>query len=98
MVRKPKKPKSPITPESLEDPNDEPGLGSDAGGQSGDIQGLSNIADADSESVGELAEEGQAFEAEAIEGVEDAPDADEGEIRIRERPEDDVPEEYRNRD
>src|SRR6202041_3947959 len=34
------------------------------GGQSGDIQGLSGIEDVDSESVRELAEEGQDFEAE----------------------------------
>jgi hypothetical protein len=30
--------------------------------------------------------------------VEDAPDADEGEIRTREIEEDDVPEEYRDKD
>jgi len=34
--------------------------------------GLSNIADADSESVEQLVEEGQAMEADAIAGVEDA--------------------------
>src|SRR5580693_1389185 len=40
------------------------GLGSNAGGQSGDTQGLSRDERDDSESVEELAEEGQDFEAE----------------------------------
>lgn len=69
-----------------------------SGGQSGDLQGLSNSAEADSESVDELLEEGNAFEAEAVEGVESAPDADRGGIRTREVPEDDVPEEYLDKD
>src|SRR6202158_2337365 len=38
------------------------------GGQSGDLQGLSNIEGADSESVAELIEEGNAFEADAVAG------------------------------
>lgn len=62
--------------------------------QSGDTQGLSNRPGADSESVKELEEEGQYFEAEVVEGVEDAPVADAGPIKTREVPEDDVPEEY----
>jgi hypothetical protein len=41
-------------------------------GQSGDLQGLSNVQGADSESVDELLEEGNAFEADAVTGVEDA--------------------------
>jgi hypothetical protein len=77
---------------------EEQGLGPDSAGQSGDLQGLSEVADADSESVEELVEEGQALEAEAVEGVEDAPDADVKEVRVHERPEDDVPEEYLDRD
>jgi hypothetical protein len=67
-------------------------------GQSGDLQGLSNIAGADSESVDELLEEGNTFEAEAVKGVQDALDADQGEVRTREVPEDDVPQEYLDRD
>lgn len=74
------------------------GLGPRSGGQSGDLQGLSNYARADGESVDELLEEGNAFEAEIVKGVEDARDADEGEIRTREVPEDDVPEEYLEKD
>ncbi len=74
------------------------GLGARSGGQSGDLQGLSNREGADSESVGELLEEGNAFEAEVVKGIEDVPDADEGEIRTHEVPEDDVPEEYLEKD
>lgn len=74
------------------------GLGPNAGGQSGDIQALPRDEDVDSESVEELAEEGQAFEAEVVSGVENAPDADQGEVRTHEVPEDDVPDEYRGRD
>jgi len=74
------------------------GLGARSGGQSGDLQGLSNNAEADSESVDELIQEGNSFEAEVVEGVEDAPDADEGEVHTHEVPEDDVPEEYLDKD
>jgi hypothetical protein len=70
------------------------GQGLAAGEQSGDLQGLSNVAGADSESVDELLEEGNAFEAEAVKGVEDAGDADAGEVRTHEVPENDVPGEY----
>jgi hypothetical protein len=74
------------------------GLGANSGGQSGDLQGLSNSAGADSESVDELLEEGNAFEAEVVEGVENVPDADRGEIKTREVQEDDVPDEYLDKD
>src|SRR6266851_4603437 len=40
------------------------GLGGRSGEQSGDLQGLSNVQGADSESVDELLEEGNAFEAD----------------------------------
>jgi hypothetical protein len=66
-------------------------VGPDSAGQSGDTQQISNIPDADSESVEELVEEGNAFEANIVEGVEDAPDADVAEVTTREVPEDDVP-------
>ena len=74
------------------------GLGPEAGGQSGDTTGLSRAELAGPESVEELIEEGQAFEAGVIAGVEDAPDADQGEIRTRQVPEDDVPQEYLDED
>jgi hypothetical protein len=73
----------------------ERGLGPGAAGQSSDIQGLSDVETADSESVEELVEEGQALEAGLVAGVEDAPDADVAEVTTRETPEDDVPNEYR---
>jgi hypothetical protein len=64
------------------------------GGGGGDYSGLSVVEGADSESPAELLEEGQTFEAGIVEAVQDAPDADRGEIRTREVPEDDVPLEY----
>jgi hypothetical protein len=76
----------------------EAGGGTDSAGQSGDNQGLSDVAEAASESVEELAEEGQSFEAEVISGVEDAPDADVAEVHTKQVPEDDVPPEYLDRD
>ena len=74
------------------------GLGAASGGQSGDTQGLSRREYDDSESVEELLEEGQYAEAEAVSGVENARDADQGEVRTTQFPEDDVPEEYQNED
>jgi hypothetical protein len=59
---------------------------------------LPNREEGDSESVEELLEEGQSFEAEAILGVEDAPDADVAEVHTKQIPEDDVPAEYLDRD
>ena len=70
------------------------GPGARSGRQSGDLQGLSSVEGADSESVGELLEEGNAFEADVVTGVEDAGSADEKEVRTHEVPEDDVPREY----
>jgi hypothetical protein len=64
----------------------------------GDLQGISMKDQADSESVGELLEEGQTLEAEAVSGIENALDADQGEIRTHEVPEDDVPREYLEQD
>jgi len=65
-----------------------------SGGQSGELQGLSSVEGPDSESVGELIEEGNAFEADVVTGVEDAEDAAEREVHTHEVPEDDVPDEY----
>lgn len=69
-----------------------------SGEQSGDFQGLRSVEGADSESVDELLEEGNAFEAEVVIGVEDADNDDEREVRTHEVPEDDVPEEYLDKD
>src|SRR5712691_4720889 len=70
------------------------GRRSRSGGQSGDLQGLSSVEGADSESVDELLEEGNAFEADVVKGVEDAGRTDEREVRTHEVPQDDVPGEY----
>jgi hypothetical protein len=74
------------------------GLGVRSGEQSGDLQGLSNVQSADSESVDELLDEGNAFEADVVKGVEDAGDADEAEVRTHEVPQDDVPGEYQDKE
>jgi hypothetical protein len=83
---------NPVTPSGRR------GLGAASGGQSGDTQGLSRRSYDDSESVEELLEEGQYAEAEAVSGVENARDADQGDVRTTQFPEDDVPEEYQNED
>jgi hypothetical protein len=62
-----------------------------AAGQSGDVEGLSDVEDVDSESVEELAEEGQDYEAEIVSGVERAADRQGEEVRT------DVEEEERPR-
>jgi len=74
------------------------GLGPGSAGQSGDLQGLSDAEDTDSESVTELLEEGQYFEASVISGIENAPPADIAEVITREVPADDVPAEYLQED
>lgn len=73
-------------------------VNSRSGDQSGDLQGLSRREAADSESVDELLEEGNAFEAGVVSGVEEADDADESEVHTHEVLEDDVPDEYLDKD
>lgn len=87
-----------MRPRARVEPTRRRGLGLESGGQSGDTERISRSAIADSESVEELLEEGQAFEAGVVDGVENAPDADKGEVRTREVPEDDVPQEYLDED
>jgi len=74
------------------------GLGTRAGVGAGDLQGISILENVDSESAEELLEEGQAFEAGIISGVEDAPDAGKSEVTTHEVPQDDVPGEYDDKD
>jgi len=69
-----------------------------AGAGGGDFGGVSVVEGADSESANELLEEGQTFEAGIVSGVENAPDPDQGEVRTHEVPQDDVPEEYEDKD
>jgi hypothetical protein len=66
--------------------------------QSEDLRGVSRAERADSESVDELLDEGNTFEAGVVSGVEEADSADEREVHTREFPEDDVPEEYLDKD
>jgi hypothetical protein len=79
-------------------PEIEKGLGPSSAGQSGDTQGLSDTPEASSESVEELVQEGQFFEAGIVSGVENAPDADVSEVYTHEVAEDDVPAEYLDED
>jgi hypothetical protein len=59
-------------------------LGPDSAGQSGDLQGLSNSPEADSESVAQLLAEGQSYEASIIQGLEDAGDDETKELETSE--------------
>ena len=72
--------------------------GPGSAGQSGDTQGLADNKEAGSESVKELLEEGQSFEAEVLLGVQNAPDADVAEVHTKQVPVDDVPPEYLQKD
>src|SRR5260370_26707802 len=63
------------------------GPGSRSGELSGDLQGLSSAEAADSESVDELLEEGNAFEADVVAGVESRRNSREKEGHTREVPE-----------
>lgn len=72
--------------------------GIDSAGQSGATQQISDTPLADSESVEELVEEGNAFEANVIYGVENARDHGLSEVITHEVPEDDVPGEYLDND
>ena len=63
-------------------------------GQGGATQQISDTPIADFESVEELVEEGNAFEANVIYGVENARDQGMSEVFTHEIPEDDVPAEY----
>jgi len=81
---------------AAEEGGDESGLGPDSAGQSGDIERLSDEPEASEDSVEDLVESGQYYEAEVVEGVEDAPDADVAEVATHERPEtvnENIPEE-----
>ena len=74
------------------------GLGAGSAGQSGDTQGLSDIAEAGPESVEELLEEGQFFEAEIINAVEEGSGSEVKELHTKQLLMDDVPTEYLERD
>ena len=86
----------------LDDLGIDPGdVGPDSAGQSGDSQELSELEDANDESVEELAESGQYVESEIIDGVEDAADHPERPVHTHEEdgnPEDVPPQRRRDTD
>lgn len=61
-------------------------VGLDSAGQSGDNQELSNVEEAVDQSVDDLVETGQDYEANVAQGVEDAGDEPEKEVRTHEDP------------
>jgi hypothetical protein len=91
MARPKSTPIEPATPVKKQRP---PETGPASAGQSGDIQGLSGKEDVENESVRELQEEGQFFEASVVEGIENRAFEEEGEVRVRRRSEDDLRPEY----
>jgi hypothetical protein len=91
MARKKSKPVEPVTPVPVAP---SPETGSAAAGQAGDLQGLPGEEDVQNESVRELVEEGQFFEASIVEAVENAPPPEAGPLKPREIREDDIPTEY----
>lgn len=70
-------------------------IGPDSAGQSGDTENISELEDHNMESVSELMEEQQTFEAGIVSGVENAPYADEAEVETHgtHPGEDDIPRE-----
>lgn len=85
---------TPIEPVTPARKQPAPGTGAASAGQSGDIQGLPGREDVENEGVRELQEEGQFFEASVVDGVENTAFAEEGEVRVHKRPEDDLRPEY----
>ena len=69
-----------------------------SGELSGDLQALPEVEHLDSENLLELIEEGNAFEANVLTGVEDAEDNEGKDVHTHEVPEDDVPGEYLDQD
>ncbi len=84
--------------EQIENPVARSAASARSGKQSGDFQGISRREAADSESVDELLEEGNTFEAGAVAGVEEADDDETAEVHTHEVLEDDVPQEYLDED
>jgi transcription termination/antitermination protein NusA len=70
----------------MEGGGDDSATGPDSAGQSGDVEGLSEGAEDSSDSVEDLVESGQYYEAEVVDGIENTPDADVAEVTTHERP------------
>ena len=92
-----RKKSTPIQPVNLIK-KEEAETGAAAAGQSGDLQGLDGLEESDSESVRELIEEGQFYEASVVDGIENAPSAESGPLRVHKRQEDDLRPEYEPED
>ena len=76
-----------VAPATVTAPPERAGLGIDSAGQAGDTIGLSR-EEFSSESVEDLSEEGQAYEAAFVAGVEDAAEAGEAGVpRLKPRKE-----------
>ncbi|HEX2917757.1 MAG TPA: transcription termination factor NusA, partial [Edaphobacter sp.] len=77
-------------PEGSEEENE---TGPDSGGMTGDNTGISNVPEEAPLSENEMVETGQDYEAEVIEGVENAPPADEAEVStdVEHHGEDNIP-------
>lgn len=85
MSRKKKEHKHGNKDAALDQLGSDPGrVGLESGGQSGDAQGLPGSSEAAEESVEALAEDGQPFESEVIDGVEEAGDHPERPVRSHE--------------
>ncbi len=71
---------------AVEGGGDESASGPDSAGESGDVTGLPGDEEAGDDSVRDLVETGQYYESEVLDGVENAPLADEAEVTTHERP------------
>lgn len=97
-VSKPPKKRMPPKRQRLDSAFSRSGRVNTSSSADSDSQGLSDVESVDSESVSELLDEGNTFEAGVVKGVEEADDSDGKEVHTREFPEDDVPEEYLDED
>jgi N utilization substance protein A len=77
---------TPLPDDELGGGGDESPRGPESAGQAGDDTDLPEDEEASSESVQELVDDGQYYEAEVVDGVENAPPADEAEVTTHERP------------
>jgi hypothetical protein len=67
------------------------------GASAGDLEGLETDENEDFESVAELVNEGQDWEAEELESIEKAPNADQGDLKPRKVPSGTKPGKYSDR-
>jgi hypothetical protein len=87
MAKRKSTPAEPVTPQPPQE------KGEAEAGQSSDLEGLSGQENVDNESVRELAEEGQYYEASLVDSIENPPPG-EAPLRPRRRREDDLAREH----